>query len=50
MKKAVDILRALRAETPETGTDYNRGYQEAMNELEERILTAMWEDGEDEND
>jgi len=48
VKKAVDILRQLRAEAPETGTDYNRGWFESLNELEERILEAMWESGEDE--
>lgn len=47
MKKAVNILRALRAEIPEVGTDYNRGYHECLNELEERILEAAWEEGED---
>lgn len=48
MKKAVDILRALRAEIPESGTDFNRGFHQALLELEERLLEAMWEDGEDE--
>lgn len=46
MKRAVDILRQLRSEAPDTGTDYNRGYHEALHELEERILEAMWEAGE----
>ncbi len=50
MKKAVDILRRLRAEAPDSGTDYNRGYHEALYELEDRILDAMWEEGEDDQD
>ena len=47
MKKAVDILRGLRAEIPDIpSNDFNRGYQEALNELEERILDSMWEEGD----
>ena len=47
MKRAVEILRSLRAEAPDSGTDYNRGYHEALYELEERILEVMWEEGDE---
>ena len=47
MKKAVNVLRRLRAEIPDVpSNDYNRGYHEALNELEERILDSMWEEGD----
>ena len=48
MKKAVNVLRQLRADIPDVpSNDYNRGYHEALNELEERILDAMWAEGEE---
>lgn len=51
MKRAVDILRQLRTEIPYVpSNDYNRGYHEALNELEERILDAMWEVGDDDTE
>ena len=50
MTRAVDILRQLRAEAPNSFTDYNRGYHEALYELEDRILEAMWEEGEDDEE
>ena len=51
MKKAVNVLRQLRADIPDVPeNDYNRGYHEALNELEERILTEMWAEGADDDE
>lgn len=47
MKRALEELRLLQAETPETGSDWNRGFFSALRELEERFLDIMWENGED---
>lgn len=47
MKQALDMLRSLRAEAPNTGSDFNKGFFSALDELEDRYLEVMWENGED---
>ena len=54
MKKALDFVRTLRSEIVEGVSEdvlaYQHGYQDALNEVEEYILDAMWDAGEDDDE